>query len=453
MTALDQEVKAVKLLGKDEMKFFVVPPDKKAFEESCASPLDYGRGYECIVLLTEDVEFVDQFGQVETIAIGPDNEIYNGHQRLNVLMEEHGGDYKIECRQSDKALSEKEREKLTVFLHKGAAGDWDWDILANEFEYEELIEWGFDEGDLIGWEKEEKEAPEPRIDEAEELREKWGVESGQLWQLGEHRVICGDCTDKAVVDRLMGGKVYSVLVTSPPYSDLRTYEIGEFDWDKLMNGFSELAFDYMEKKSSIIVNLGQKHTKGKVDFYWNKWLEFCEDNGYPLFGLYVWSKSTAVPGDYRGRCMQSHEFIFHFKNGNIQARKWVKCTTDNAREKGHTFRQKSGELKDAGSKDKIGQDYRIPYSVFRAPVQHPTNTADNEHPARYSEEFASQLVLTWSDKGSIVYDPFLGSGTTLIACERLNRKCYGVEIEPKYIAVTIERWHEMTGEEPILLDT
>ena len=93
-------------------------------------------------------ESFDEFGQVETIAIGPGNEIYNGHQRLNVLMAQHGGDYEIECRQSDEPLSEKQREKLTVFLHKGAAGEWDWDILANEFEFDELLEWGFEEYEL-----------------------------------------------------------------------------------------------------------------------------------------------------------------------------------------------------------------------------------------------------------------------------------------------------------------
>jgi len=93
-------------------------------------------------------ESFEDFGQVETIAIGPENEIYNGHQRLNVLMDHHGGDYEIECRQSDRALSEKEREKLTVFLHKGAAGEWDWDILANEFEMDDLLDWGFAEGEL-----------------------------------------------------------------------------------------------------------------------------------------------------------------------------------------------------------------------------------------------------------------------------------------------------------------
>ena len=84
----------------------------------------------------------DEFGQVETIAIGPDSEVYNGHQRLNVLLDKHGGDYEVEVRVASRALSEKEREKLTVFLHKGAAGDWDFDTLS-EWDVPDLIEWGF----------------------------------------------------------------------------------------------------------------------------------------------------------------------------------------------------------------------------------------------------------------------------------------------------------------------
>jgi len=111
-------------------------------------------------------ESFEDFGQVETIAIGPENEIYNGHQRLNVLMKQHGGDYEIECRQSDRALTEKEREKLTVFLHKGAAGEWDWDILANEFEMDDLLDWGFEKyelgipGEDIDYDKEWEGMPE-----------------------------------------------------------------------------------------------------------------------------------------------------------------------------------------------------------------------------------------------------------------------------------------------------
>ena len=88
------------------------------------------------------------FGQVETIAIGPDNELYNGHQRLNVLRDKHGADFEVEVRVSSRALTEKEREKLTVYLHKGATGEFDLDTLANEFELDDLLEWGFEPFEL-----------------------------------------------------------------------------------------------------------------------------------------------------------------------------------------------------------------------------------------------------------------------------------------------------------------
>src|SRR5512139_1714267 len=165
------------------------------------------------------VESFDEFGQVETIAIGPGNEVYNGHQRLNVLMQKYGGDYEVEVRVSSRLLTEKEREKLTIFLHKGAAGEWDFDTLANEFELDDLLEWGFDkkELDIDLWAGPVQDDPGAQIDKAEELREKWGVESGQMWQLGEHRLICGDCTIADDVARVMNGEKVSLIVTDPPY--------------------------------------------------------------------------------------------------------------------------------------------------------------------------------------------------------------------------------------------
>jgi plasmid stability protein len=114
-------------------------------------------------------ESFDEFGQVETIAIGPRNEIYNGHQRLNVLAARHGKDYEVEVRVASRALTEKEREKLTVLLHKGAVGGWDFDSLANTFEFSDLIDWGFEEDELLGLDyknphlKESEESiPKPR---------------------------------------------------------------------------------------------------------------------------------------------------------------------------------------------------------------------------------------------------------------------------------------------------
>jgi hypothetical protein len=89
----------------------------------------------------------EEFGQPEQIVIGPANELYNGHQRLKSWLSEFG-DIEIDVRVSSRPLSEKEREKLTVYLHKGAVGEWDFDILGNEFELDELLEWGFEPFEL-----------------------------------------------------------------------------------------------------------------------------------------------------------------------------------------------------------------------------------------------------------------------------------------------------------------
>ena len=92
-------------------------------------------------------ESLDEFGQPETIAIGPGNEIYNGHQRLKSWADKHG-DLEVDVRVANRELTEKEREKLTVFLHKGAAGEWDFDVLANEFDVDDLLDWGFEDWEL-----------------------------------------------------------------------------------------------------------------------------------------------------------------------------------------------------------------------------------------------------------------------------------------------------------------
>ena len=84
-----------------------------------------------------------EFDQVETIAIGPNDEVYNGHQRLNVWIDDYGPDFEIDVRVANRELTEREREKLTIFLHRGTTGEWDLDALANEFEVKDLLDWGF----------------------------------------------------------------------------------------------------------------------------------------------------------------------------------------------------------------------------------------------------------------------------------------------------------------------
>lgn len=162
---------------------------------------------------------IERFGFAVPFLIGPDNAIYDGHQRQTLMnaIKEYGPNAIVDVRVSSRPLTDDERRELVVRLKQAQAG-WDFDILPNLYEREELIEWGFEPKELgMFANKSQGNDPSPQIDKAEELRVKWGVEPGQLWQLGKHRLICGDCTDKAVVKRLIGEEKIDGICTDPPY--------------------------------------------------------------------------------------------------------------------------------------------------------------------------------------------------------------------------------------------
>lgn len=140
-----------------------------------------------------------RLGQFQTIAIGPAGEVYDGHQRLSVLKAKHGTSYEVQALQSSRALTEKEREELTIAAHSGTTGTWDWDALSG-WDADNLQQWGFDAETLQNWQADigalslmlaSEEEPPPddpgaQIDRAEELREKWGVKTGDLWGMGKY---------------------------------------------------------------------------------------------------------------------------------------------------------------------------------------------------------------------------------------------------------------------------
>jgi len=171
----------------------------------------------------------EDFGQVQTVAIGPDGDVLDGHQRLSALLNAHGPDYTIEARQASRALTEKERKRLVVMLHTGATGSWDWDALSG-WDAKDLLGWGMDADALKEWKSDvsalsalidsEEKPPvdaEPQIDQAAELNKKWGVIAGDLWMIGEHRLLCGDSTKREDVDRVMQGEKADLCLTDPPY--------------------------------------------------------------------------------------------------------------------------------------------------------------------------------------------------------------------------------------------
>ena len=178
------------------------------------------------------LESFNAFGQVQTVAVGPAFDVYDGHQRLSALLTLHGADYEIDARQSSRALTDDERRRLVIALHAGAQGAWDWDalggwdetLLASAGMDAELLEQMNRDAIALREMLSASDAAnasdadaEPQMDKADELRKKWGVQRGQAWQLGEHRLMCGDSTSAGDVARLMKGEKASLEFTDPPY--------------------------------------------------------------------------------------------------------------------------------------------------------------------------------------------------------------------------------------------
>lgn len=258
---------------------------------------------------------------------------------------------------------------------------------------------------------------EPQIDRAEELRAKWGVEFGQLWQLGEHRLICGDCTDAPTVARVLNGDAPRLMVTDPPYGV--NYDA---NWRNEAAEKGLLSFGL--RRTGVVQN------DDRVD-----WLDAY--NLFPGDVAYTWSPGYHVI--LTGMALQHAGF--QIRNQII----WVKPHFPISR--GHYTYQhepcwygvRKGRQahwigdKNASTTWKIALDKNI----------------DGGHSTQ--KPLACMATPISNHRGD-VYEPFLGSGTTLIACENLKRRCYALEIHPPYVAVALERWSTTTGRMPIKID-
>lgn len=284
----------------------------------------------------------------------------------------------------------------------------------------------------------EDEAPEPPKDPV--------TRPGNLWLLGEHRLLCGDSTQAEHVRRVMGGERAGLCFTSPPYGQQRDYtaegKAKVQDWDGLMRGvFENLP---MADDGQVLVNLGLIHRDGEWMPYWDGWIEWMRERGWRRFGWYVWDQGWGLPGDWNGRLAPSHEFVFHFNRESSRPAKCVKSKVGGQTTKGKRgLRAKDGTIGRLSHATGPESEYtypteKIPDSVIRVHRQ----CGGVGHPAPFSVAFVAFGLECWT---GLLYEPFAGSGTTLIAAEQLNRRCFGIEISPAYCDVIVARWEKFTG--------
>jgi len=401
---------------------------------------------------------IREFGFTNPILVQDDNTIIAGHGRL--MAANKLGMNEVPCIKLSH-LSDAQARALVLADNKLALNaGWDDAMLSaeiarlNEDDFDVSLT-GFSDEDLSGLVDDPEQSDidaEPQMDKADELREKWGTDLGQIWQLGDHRLMCGDSTSDQAVTMLMDGATADLVFTSPPYGQQRDYRDGSTEkvseWDTLMHGvFSSVQAN---SKTQILVNLGLIHTEGEWDPYWSAWVETMRNDGWRRFGWYVWDQGSGLMGDWNGRLGPSHEWVFHFNRESVRPRKWVEKKDENIKDRtgGGGLRKKDGSIGAVSSGSKFLSTHKIPDSVIRISRNATIDMARESHPATFPIQLPEYFIKSWDGN---VYEPFCGSGTTIIACERLGRKCYAMELSPAYVAVAIQRWADATGNEPKMI--
>lgn len=290
--------------------------------------------------------------------------------------------------------------------------------MANENELYDLLEQIAPDIDLSAYGiGETQDPPEAQIDKAQELQEKWQVKKGDLFQIGKHRLLCGDSTNEDDVKRLMGGDKADAVVTDPPYgtaSNSKVQKRGErietfnIEWD----GFYPFEWiatirDFLISGCAVITfceNAGVSHV----------WDYFKKEKINPLHTIY-WEK-TIVPQPRPNFCSCVETAIFARTDGTVRCWNGGGATANIFK-----FNRASGN-------ERTPHETQKPLSLF------------------------SEIIKLITNQGMLVYDPFAGSGTTAVACEQLNRQCRMMEIEEKYCSVILERLSDM-GLSPELIES
>lgn len=274
---------------------------------------------------------------------------------------------------------------------------------------------------------------------------------GDVWILGRSRLMCGDSTNPANVSRLMAGELADTLVTSPPYAQQRAYT-DEFkarfgDWLNLMA--SVFGIIPVKPSAQVLVNLGLVHDDGEWNPYWTGWVEWMRSQGWKRFALYTWDQGSGLPGDWNGRLAPAFEFVFHFNRQPVKPQniipKQAVSIRDRTGEK--VMRQESEESPTHTNGRASLATHKIPDSVLRVQRQCGRVTPDDHHPAVFPVGLPALLIQAWP---GIIYEPFSGSGSTLMASEQTGQRCFAMELSPAYCDIAVKRWERLTGKTAVL---
>ena len=385
-----------------------------------------------------------EFGNNDPIAIDANGVIIEGHGRLMALQEL--GYKEVEVIRLGH-LSDEQRRAYTLIHNKLTMNTgFDMDLLAIELEAIENIDMSDFDFELdVEIDEGREEIEEDSFDV--ELPKEARAKRGQIYQLGEHRIMCGSSTDEKDVKKLMAGQTARMLFTSPPYSDMRDYEGGK---DLSVEKIASFIKKYSDYTDYQCVNLGLQRKNHEIYPYWDEYIDIARDSGYKLLAWNVWDKLMCGSiGQQNAFFPLRHEWIFVFGTEFFEINQtWAKKEENIHEGRRRGVRQADGSMIFTNTGDMTNR-FKQMESVL--PLRAEMGAIRSLHPATFPVGLPSEYIQSMSDKGDIIIEPFCGSGTTLIACEQLGRTCYAMELEPKYVDVIIDRWEQFTGQKAKLL--
>jgi DNA modification methylase len=375
---------------------------------------------------------LERFNLVEVPAINTDNTIVAGHMRLRTMQLLGRGDEEIDVRVPNRALTEAELREYNLRSNQNT-GEWDWDLLVN-FDKDLLVEVGFDK--LLLAREFDLRMPITE-DEAPELPKEAKSKLGDLYKLGEHRVLCGDATLRADYDKLMGGAMADMVFTDPPYN---VDYSGGMHADGSQSKRRKILNDKMsaEKFYGFLLEVCKNmlhYTKGA--FYvcmssselHNLWRAFTEAGGHWQTYI-IWAKNTFTLS--RSDYQHQYEPIMH---GLSQA----DAETAEAGDRGKYEHDAMPMLYGWSKHEWYGGRKQGDVWFFDKPSKSP------DHPTQKPVGLCARAIFNSTKPGGIVLDPFGGSGSTLIAAQQAGRACYTMELDPRYVDVIVARWEQLTG--------
>ena len=347
---------------------------------------------------------------------------------------------------------------------------------------------GFSEDELRTLLAEAEPAPERTPEAEEEIPEAPAdpvTRPGDIWSIGKHRLICGDCRDRATVAQLLNGSSANVVITSPPYASQRAYDQASgfrpVPPDEYVQWFRDVAANIvpiLAPEGSYFLNIKEHADGGQRNLYVKKLtIAHVEQWGWRFVDELCWRKTDdGVPGGWGNRFKNAWEPVFHFcRNEKIKFRpKEVGHWSDDCFDyspNNPTSTSGSGLLgtgprgaaADNGKNHDSWQTTRRNANNLEGRhggiarpsnvIEVKTESSQGSHSAPFPRALVEFFVKAYSDPGDLIFDPFLGSGTTIAAAHVLGRVGCGVEISPAYCDVILRRIEHLAGVEPVLAET